>query len=164
MQAIGADVRSRVHRNLRRCSGSDQHVEQRRLQRMVDPRVELAVRVGARAALAVLAALAFAACSQPDDGVVSMQPDQLGNRKDLPPVALNAESPIEYPRPLFDQGIEGSVLLRLYVDSTGAMVPDSSRVLETSGYPARVSPASANTRQRSESTERSSTTQRTMPS
>lgn len=97
----------------------------------------------ARAALAVLAALAFAACSQPDDGVVSMQPDQLGDRKDLPPVALNAESPIEYPRPLFDQGIEGSVLLRLYVDSTGVMVPDSSRVLETSGYPALDSAALA---------------------
>ncbi len=97
----------------------------------------------ARVAIAALAAIAFAACSQPDDGVVSMQPDQPSDRKDLPPVALNAESPIEYPRQLFDQGIEGSVLLRLYVDSTGVMVPDSSMVLETSGYPALDSAALA---------------------
>ena len=30
----------------------------------------------------------------------------------------------------------GSVLLRLFVDSTGTMIPDSSIVFETSGYPA----------------------------
>ena len=65
-----------------------------------------------------------------------MPADQPTDRKDLPPVALNAESPIEYPRALFEQGIEGSVLLRLYVDSTGTMIPDSSIVFETSGYPA----------------------------
>ncbi len=97
----------------------------------------------ARAALTASAALAFAACNQPDDGVVSMPPDQPGDRKDLPPVALNAESPIEYPRQLFEQGIEGSVLLQLYVDSTGVMIPDSSRVFETSGYPALDSAALA---------------------
>ena len=97
----------------------------------------------ARAARAALVAIVLAGCSQPDDGVVSMPPDQPGDRKDLPPVALNAESPIEYPRPLFEQGIEGSVLLRLYVDSTGVMIPDSSRVFETSGYPALDSAALA---------------------
>jgi protein TonB len=90
----------------------------------------------AHATFAAIAILAFAACSQPDDGVVSMPADQPDGRKDLPPVALNPESPIDYPRQLFEQGIEGSVLLRLYVDSTGVMVPDSSRVFETSGYPA----------------------------
>ena len=95
------------------------------------------------AALAIVAALTLAACSEPDDGVVSMPADQPGNRKDLPPVALNPESPIDYPRQLFEQGIEGSVLLRLYVDSTGVMVPDSSRVFETSGYPALDSAALA---------------------
>ena len=97
----------------------------------------------AHATLAAIAVITLTACSQPDDGVVSMPADQPGGRKDLSPVALNPESPIDYPPQLFEQGIEGSVLLRLYVDSTGVMVPDSSRVFETSGYPALDSAALA---------------------
>ncbi len=95
-------------------------------------------------AITALVALAAFACSQPDDGVVSLPPDQpTADRKDLPPVALNAESPIEYPRTLFEQGIEGSVLLRMYVDSTGTLIPDSTEVFESSGYPALDSAAMA---------------------
>ena len=94
--------------------------------------------------LAALVTLTLIACSQPDDGVVSMPPDQpAADRKELPPVALNANSPIEYPRGLFDQGIEGTVLLKLYVDAAGSMVPDSSQVFESSGYPALDSAALA---------------------
>lgn len=98
----------------------------------------------ATTALATLATLALLACSQPDDGVVSLPPDQpAADRKELPPVALNADSPIEYPRGLFDQGIEGTVLLKLYVDSAGGLVADSSQVFESSGYPALDSAALA---------------------
>ncbi len=94
--------------------------------------------------LAALVALTLIACSQPDDGVVSLPPDQpAADRKELPPVALNADSPIEYPRALFDQGIEGTVLLKLYVDAAGSLVPDSSQVFESSGYPALDSAALA---------------------
>ncbi len=50
------------------------------------------------------------------------------------PVALNADSPIQYPPRLFDQRVEGDVLLRLWVDSTGRLAPESSRVAESSGY------------------------------
>lgn len=95
-------------------------------------------------AVTVIVALATLACNQPNDGVVSLPPDSPNaERKDLPPIALNAESPIEYPRALFEQGIEGSVLLRMYVDSTGAMIPDSTGVFESSGYPALDSAAVA---------------------
>jgi TonB family protein len=59
------------------------------------------------------------------------------------PVAVNPVSPVEYPRPLRDQGVEGRVLLRLYADSMGALVPDSTRVAESSGYPALDSAAVA---------------------
>ena len=91
-----------------------------------------------------IATLALIACTQSDDGVVSLPPDQpAGDRKELPPVALNADSPIEYPRGLFDQGIEGTVFLKLYVDSAGGLVPDSSQVFESSGYPALDSAALA---------------------
>ena len=53
-----------------------------------------------------------------------------------PPVSLNADSPIQYPPRLFDQKVEGDVVLRLFTDSTGRLVPESSRVVESSGYPA----------------------------
>jgi len=94
--------------------------------------------------ITAIVTLTLIACSQPDDGVVSMPPDQpAADRKELPPVALNANSPIEYPRGLFDQGIEGTVLLKLYVDAAGSLVPDSSQVFESSGYPALDSAALA---------------------
>lgn len=94
--------------------------------------------------IAVLTALFTLACGTPDDGVVSLPPDQhSADRKELPPVALNADSPIEYPRGLFDQGIEGTVLLKLFVDSAGNLLTDSSEVFESSGYPALDSAALA---------------------
>jgi protein TonB len=63
-----------------------------------------------------------------------------------PPVALNADSPVSYPPALFDQKIEGDVLLRLWVDSIGRVAPESTRVLESSGYPALDSAALAGAR------------------
>lgn len=53
-----------------------------------------------------------------------------------PPVAINPVSPVRYPDALLEQGIEGQVLLRLYVDSAGHVIPDSTRIEESSGYPA----------------------------
>ena len=53
-----------------------------------------------------------------------------------PPVPINPVSPVRYPPALLAQGIEGQVLLRLYVDSAGRVVPDSIRIAESSGYPA----------------------------
>jgi protein TonB len=53
-----------------------------------------------------------------------------------PPVAINPVSPVRYPRALLEQGIEGQVLLRLYVDSVGRVIADSTRIEESSGYPA----------------------------
>jgi protein TonB len=58
-------------------------------------------------------------------------------------VAINPVSPVRYPQALLDQGIEGQVLLRLYVDSAGNVVPDSTRIAESSGYPALDSAAVA---------------------
>ena len=52
------------------------------------------------------------------------------------PVALNPNVPIAYPPALFDQKVEGDVTLRLFVDSTGKLIPESTRVTEPSGYPA----------------------------
>jgi TonB family protein len=59
------------------------------------------------------------------------------------PVALNPDVPIAYPPALFDQKVEGDVTLRLFVDSTGKLIPESTRVAEPSGYPALDSAALA---------------------
>jgi TonB family protein len=84
--------------------------------------------------------LILTACSGKDDGMVRITPGA-DTTADTPtaeqaPVAVNPVSPVEYPRPLRDQGIEGRVLLRLYADSVGRLVADSTRVAESSGYPA----------------------------
>ena len=53
-----------------------------------------------------------------------------------PPVALNADVPIAYPPTLYEQKVEGDVTLRLFVDSTGRLIPESTRVAEPSGFAA----------------------------
>jgi len=91
------------------------------------------------------AALLSLACDKGQSGIVNLPegtppPDQA---RDLPPVALNAQTPVEYPPALFDRGIEGTVILRLYADTAGVLVNDSTRVQESSGFPALDSAAVA---------------------
>jgi len=59
------------------------------------------------------------------------------------PVAINGESPFQYPADLYDQGVEGEVRLRLYVDALGRVLPESTRVASSSGTPALDSAAVA---------------------
>ena len=59
------------------------------------------------------------------------------------PVALNPDVPIAYPAALFEQRIEGEVVLRLFTDSMGRLIPESTRVAESSNYPALDSAALA---------------------
>jgi TonB family protein len=86
-----------------------------------------------------LAVVALAACQRKDDGTVRLVDHDAPpptTPAEEPPVALNPVSPVLYPRALLEQGIEGRVLLRLYVDSAGRVIPDSTRIAESSGYPA----------------------------
>jgi TonB family protein len=79
------------------------------------------------------------ACDRGNDGTVRLvdraAPTVIPPAEE-PPVAINPVSPIRYPPALLAQGIEGRVLLRLYVDSAGNVIPDSTRIAESSGYPA----------------------------
>lgn len=59
------------------------------------------------------------------------------------PVALNADSPFGYPPALYEQGVEGDVVLHLFVDSAGRLNPDSTRIAESSGHRALDSAALA---------------------
>ncbi len=78
--------------------------------------------MSAHSALAalVLSALASSGCS--------------GDRGIERPRPLFDDSPVEYPLTLWDQGIEGSTLVRVLVNETG--VVDSVVVVETSGHSA----------------------------
>lgn len=93
----------------------------------------------------ILAALLLAACSTPSDGTMDLPAGQGANpaRGTDAPVPLDAQSPVEYPAALYDQAIGGTVVLRLFVTETGAVVPESTRVQESSGYPALDSAALA---------------------
>ena len=87
-------------------------------------------------ALAGAIALTAAGCGKPAppadqaEGSPAAPPDQ------EPPVPLNPDSPIQYPPRLYDQKVEGDVVLRLFVDSMGRLVAESSKVAESSGYSA----------------------------
>lgn len=83
----------------------------------------------------LLLLLLLPACGGSDnhDNAAAGPPDGPEN---APPVALNADIPVTYPPELYARGVEGEVTLRLFVDSAGAVVADSTRVAESSGYPA----------------------------
>jgi periplasmic protein TonB len=88
-----------------------------------------------------VAAIVFGllACDREDDGtmrLVDRSAPAPASPVEEPPVAINPVSPVRYPPTLLAQGIEGRVLLRLYVDSAGNVIPDSTRIAESSGYPA----------------------------
>lgn len=92
---------------------------------------------------APLALLALAACNRSNPDSVALPDDSRARRGDDAPVMVNAPSPVEYPAALYARGIEGKVVLRLFVDETGQLRSDSTRVAESSGYPALDSAALA---------------------
>ena len=61
--------------------------------------------------------------------VLTGAPDEL-------PSMTNREPPFRYPAELYAKQVQGNVTLRLFVDSTGAVIRDSTRVEETSGHSA----------------------------
>ncbi len=49
---------------------------------------------------------------------------------------LNKELPFRYPPALFAQKVQGNVILRIFINREGAIVPESTHVAETSGFSA----------------------------
>jgi protein TonB len=83
-------------------------------------------------------ALAFAACVTQEDAkkaidalseAKSTMPDQL-------PVMQNQKVPFHYPDALVASGVRDSVILRIFIDSLGAVRPESTRLERPSRYPA----------------------------
>ena len=98
----------------------------------------------------LVAAAVMLGCSDRTVGTVALgdhQPASTESTADQPPVAINPVTPMVYPPALLEQGIEGRVLLKLFVDAQGTLIPDSTRVAESSGYPALDSAALSGARE-----------------
>ncbi|MGI8496188.1 MAG: energy transducer TonB family protein [Gemmatimonadaceae bacterium] len=70
-----------------------------------------------------------------------------GPKPDVLPVQKNSEPPFHYPASLFDRKVQGNVTLRIYIDSIGGVHPESTIVVESSGYPALDSAAVTGSRE-----------------
>jgi TonB family protein len=85
-----------------------------------------------------LAAFAIAGCISKDEAkkLVEAFESRRPSRPDGMPVMLNRQMPVKYPPSLYARRAQGNVTLRLLIDSTGAVHPESTRVVEPSGEPA----------------------------
>ncbi len=80
--------------------------------------------------LLILCICLLAACGQPDEAADDAGTGASGFQQ---PVLTNANPPVRFPPELFENGVDGSVLLRLYVDETGTVNPDSTLIAQSSG-------------------------------
>ncbi|HEY0969702.1 MAG TPA: TonB family protein [Gemmatimonadales bacterium] len=92
-----------------------------------------------RPALAVVFGIAcVAAACGGDDAVGDVRQDTGavagGGAPDVPPVLRSTAMPFQYPPTLYERRVQANVVLRLFVDSAGRVVPESTLVQERSGY------------------------------
>jgi TonB family protein len=80
----------------------------------------------------VAGVVATAACGNGEKSGLPFQ--AVGRQPDVAPVMLNKELPFRYPPALYAQKVQGNVTLRIFIDREGQIVPDSTRVAETSGF------------------------------
>ncbi len=86
-----------------------------------------------RTAILLSIAILSQACGK-DDGDGDSSGFKPGRRPDVLPVMLNKDLPFRYPPALYAQKVQGNVTLRVYIDSTGKVIQDSTNVAETSGF------------------------------
>ncbi len=92
------------------------------------------MRLRTRNVLILLVTMIVAGCKKGDGGGLPFQ--TVGRQPDVAPVMLNKELPFRYPPALYAQKVQGNVTLRIFIDREGAIVPDSTRIAETSGFTA----------------------------
>lgn len=84
----------------------------------------------------LLTALALTACMDRESAQKALESmGASGPRPDVMPAMLNETLPFRYPPALFAQKVQGNVTLRIFIDSAGTVVADSTSVEETSGHP-----------------------------
>lgn len=84
--------------------------------------------------LLLVLALAVLGCQKGEGSNLPFQ--TVGRQPDVAPVMLNKELPFRYPPALYAQKVQGNVTLRIFIDSNGSIVADSTRIAETSGFTA----------------------------
>jgi len=85
--------------------------------------------------LGLLASVALMGCSDQYTPKKVVKVFQAGRTvPDETPRILNEDLPFHYPPALYARKVQGNVTLRLYVDRTGQVTPDSTRIEESSGY------------------------------
>ena len=90
-----------------------------------------------RQTLAAFVALALVACVDKEQSqklAQGVEARLTGARPDEPPKMLNKELPFRYPAALYARKVQGNVTLRLYIDRDGRVHPESTQVIEPSGY------------------------------
>ena len=92
------------------------------------------MRLRARNSAILLAFVIGTGCKNGDGSGLPFQ--TVGRQPDVAPVMLNKELPFRYPPALYAQKVQGNVTLRIFIDREGAIVPDSTRIAETSGFTA----------------------------
>ena len=95
--------------------------------------------------LLILALVIAVGCKKGESSGLPFQ--TVGRQPDIAPVMLNKELPFRYPPALYAQKVQGNVTLRIFIDSNGAIVPDSTRIAETSGFTALDSAAMKGSRE-----------------
>ena len=96
---------------------------------------------------AALLPLLFLACKDASGERTGLRILGLTERPDERPVVVNVELPFRYPPALYARKVQGNVTLRLFIDSDGRVLPDSTRVEESSGQPALDSAAVTGSRE-----------------
>src|SRR5215204_1779460 len=92
--------------------------------------------VGLVAVAAMAGAPAITGCIDKKDAKKMIEALQSSVLPDSLPVMQNAELPFKYPPELYARKVQGNVTLRIHIDSAGRVRPESTTVLESSGYPA----------------------------
>ena len=97
---------------------------------------------------ACAALLAASACLDRDQAAKAIEAVQSdGAKPDVMPVMLNHELPFRYPPALYAKKVQGNVTLHIHIDSTGIVWPESTSVVESSGYRGLDSSAVAGSRE-----------------
>src|SRR5436190_14043889 len=91
-------------------------------------------RPGFMALAAFVALIIGAGCNKGEGSGLPFQ--TVGRQPDVAPVMLNKELPFRYPPALYAQKVQGNVTLRIFIDRDGSIIPDSTRIAETSGFTA----------------------------
>jgi protein TonB len=101
----------------------------------VDARGPVAARVIV-GLTAIALGIGASGCIDKKDAKKMIEALQSSAAPDSLPVMENAELPFKYPPELYAKRVQGNVTLRIHIDTAGRVRPESTSIIETSGYPA----------------------------